>query len=1660
MVTWTSAGESQRPAHAARSHLSRRWSNRAARRFAGAMVLVCVLFLVFLQTSAFAATEYVDGISDQSLPAWDSGFSGSYFAGFFGNTWINGGHIRLARYVVQWNVMTAPEEEYPHYRERFIKWVEDAGGMGLTLDVSLSAYPNTKQVTVRPQSSSEYEQQLKDILNEAKTLGHPARYIEAWNEPNNQGGYDKASEAATPAHFTNSAYAACEEGYGCTIVAGNVEDNSGAKAYEEEYRKSLSPVPAVWGIHPYYSVEEMNESYYTKAVEGMPNGGTGDQVWITEVAARKCTSTKNNEEAGQAERAKWLVHSLIHNRKPEHVFYYEFMLGEHKQPSCSEFDDALYVPSSDPNAEDRPRPAAAWIFGNTGKPWGYTGGTGAVYKRYAYLEGSVYPGDVLDTKYDFQYGTAPGSKGSTVQADAGNGIEYTGADMGVEGLAPDTTYYYRIVAANAEGEDAGVEKTFTTEAAPPSAKTEGPSGITRTSATLSGQVYPDGLPTEYYFEYSEVGGSEAHTEHVSAGGDESWHSEANTVTGLKSCSKYQFQIYAANADPPSPVSGGVHEFETECWPPEGKTLEASEVRRRSATLDGEIYPNGLPTSYWFEYGKIGSFEAKTSPAEAGSGRSWLGKGASVAGLEPCHAYQFRVVAENEDSHNGPAKGAVYGETRDFETKCKPVIRGVKASHVNPTSVVLEAEIDPEEAETTYHFEYDTREYKQGEAAHGNDVPVPSASIGAGNGYVKVSAVVVNLTEGQDYYFNTVASNESGASTLEAAFKTPVDWELSGKPVASAKAIKGEGALIVQGRGGFGVATVECAVKEEGKAATLGEGEITKVTGTAGESVMSCGYVGKSGESTECEGTTMQVEAAGLPWKTELVNEPVRNAKGEVVRYEQRSRVYGSGAGLVLKCDVGKKLVSASCLGEVSGNVENIASGVPVEFDAKSPRLKCGSTEGSGVVEGAIVLTGVEGTLSISGASAGPLPPVAVTGTASAVHTTEATLHGTVAAKGVAAKYRFEYGPTTGYGSSVPVPEGSAGEGRTRVEVTQTVKGLSASQLYHYRLVATSSAGTSYGEDKTFTPGYPALWDLGGAEDGYSTVKSEGTLVLRERGGYGATVECSVVESGWVSEEEGEVKTVAGSKGEASIPCHIASGGEECGSAEVEATDLPWYSQLLDEPVKNAQGEVLRYEARDRFYKLGGPGWVLKCSANTKHPQTCVGESSVKLENVSAGVPFEFDAKSGSLTCSGDGSGTTTVEGALLTAPTEGTKVLSVSGASAGPLPPVAVTGTASAVHTTEATLHGTVAAKGVETTYRFEYGPTTAYGSSVPVPAASAGSGRTRVEVTQLLTGLETSQLYHYRLAATNSAGTSYGEDKTFTPGYPATWDLNGKQTEYAPIKSEGTLILEEHGGLQVTAECTIVESGEVEDAWGTITKITGVGGGTLTCHAIKHGWCGEATIEAEPAELPWNTELIGEAVTNEKGEQHEEVRQRYYRHTGSEPEWLLKCGIFESTASEACTGETSGNVENVSAGVPIEFDAKATPLTCTGSGLGTLAIEGALLSTSTKGTLTASGAKTGPLPPTVAAREATSIESTGATLNGTVAAKGIATTYQFEYGTTTSYGTKAPATEAKAGEGRTRIEAAQPITGLKANTLYHYRLTAKNSAGTSHTEDKTLTTS
>jgi hypothetical protein len=102
----------------------------------------------------------------------------------------------------------------------------------------------------------------------------------------------------------------------------------------------------------------------------------------------------------------------------------------------------------------------------------------------------------------------------------------------------------------------------------------------------------------------------------------------------------------------------------------------------------------------------------------------------------------------------------------------------------------------------------------------------------------------------------------------------------------------------------------------------------------------------------------------------------------------------------------------------------------------------------------------------------PRLPGVATEAASAVEPTKATLHGTVNPEALSAKYHFEYGTSTSYGSSIS--EASAGAGTTVVPESASISGLVAGTTYHYRIVATNSAGTSYGADVRFTTAPPVF----------------------------------------------------------------------------------------------------------------------------------------------------------------------------------------------------------------------------------------------------------------------------------------------------------------------------------------------------------------------------------------------------------------------------------------------------------------------------------------------------------------------------------------------------------------------------------------------------------
>ena len=95
-------------------------------------------------------------------------------------------------------------------------------------------------------------------------------------------------------------------------------------------------------------------------------------------------------------------------------------------------------------------------------------------------------------------------------------------------------------------------------------------------------------------------------------------------------------------------------------------------------------------------------------------------------------------------------------------------------------------------------------------------------------------------------------------------------------------------------------------------------------------------------------------------------------------------------------------------------------------------------------------------------------PFVTTNQASNVSSSQATISADVNPNSVETHYHFEYGKTLAYGSSIPAPDKDVGHGTGAVGVNATLGNLEPSTIYHYRIVATSAAGTSYGGDQQFT----------------------------------------------------------------------------------------------------------------------------------------------------------------------------------------------------------------------------------------------------------------------------------------------------------------------------------------------------------------------------------------------------------------------------------------------------------------------------------------------------------------------------------------------------------------------------------------------------------------
>lgn len=95
--------------------------------------------------------------------------------------------------------------------------------------------------------------------------------------------------------------------------------------------------------------------------------------------------------------------------------------------------------------------------------------------------------------------------------------------------------------------------------------------------------------------------------------------------------------------------------------------------------------------------------------------------------------------------------------------------------------------------------------------------------------------------------------------------------------------------------------------------------------------------------------------------------------------------------------------------------------------------------------------------------------------------------------------------------------------------------------------------------------------------------------------------------------------------------------------------------------------------------------------------------------------------------------------------------------------PQATTGGVEGVGQHSATLTGALDPEGLESTYYFQYGTSTAYGAIWPSLPADAGSASASVATAVAVENLQPGTAYHYRLVASNEDGTTYGSDQSFT---------------------------------------------------------------------------------------------------------------------------------------------------------------------------------------------------------------------------------------------------------------------------------------------------------
>jgi phosphodiesterase/alkaline phosphatase D-like protein len=399
--------------------------------------------------------------------------------------------------------------------------------------------------------------------------------------------------------------------------------------------------------------------------------------------------------------------------------------------------------------------------------------------------------------------------------------------------------------------------------------------------------------------------------------------------------------------------------------------------------------------------------------------------------------------------------------------------------------------------------------------------------------------------------------------------------------------------------------------------------------------------------------------------------------------------------------------------------------------------------------------------------------------------------------------------------------------------------------------------------------------------------------------------------------------------------------------------------------------------------------------------------------------------------------------------------------------PTVATLTATGVGTTGATLNGSVNANGLATDAWFEWGTSPDLATFEKSPLQALGAGTAPLPVTATLTGLSGGTTYYHRVAASNSTGTAKGTIAPFTTASPTAFGV------VSTIPANGATDVPLGSLIAVTFNedvepATLVDAIAVSSLAGNVPGVISYNSTTRTATftpSTPLAPLTDYTVTVDGKVKATSTERLSTPYVFG-------FRSGVVGNLGSTP----IATSMEPTSIDGTTATLNGTVNPNGLATRAWFEYgtdpglqayASTPGQDAGNGLIPQSLS-ASVSALTPGTAyyfrvhaeNSGGYSDGQIlnfttgspgsPPAVTTMEATSVGTTGATLNGSVIPNGLATNAWFEWGTDPTLAGFGSTVAQALGSGTTSQAIQQALPGLSTGTVYYYRVAASNGSGTS----------